>query len=114
MRSDRVLLLDMLVAAKDAVSFLGDCTFEEFLGDRMRQMAVVKSIEVVGEAASRISVAFRNEKANVPWQLIISMRHRLVHDYFGLDVEQIWTTVKDDLPVLIPVLERWVASGLEL
>jgi uncharacterized protein with HEPN domain len=45
MRPDRVLLLDMLVAARDAVSFLGDCSYEEFLNDRMRQMAVVKSIE---------------------------------------------------------------------
>lgn len=111
MRPDRVLLLDMLVAARDAVSFLGDCSYEEFLNDRMRQMAVVKAVEVVGEAAARVSDVFRAAKPTLPWRQIIGMRHRLVHDYFGIDVEQIWQTVKDDLPGLIVILDRWVASG---
>lgn len=96
MRPDNVLLLDMLLAAREAVAFVEECTYKEFRGDRMRQMATAKAIETVGEAASRLSESFQVEHPQLPWREIIGMRHRLVHDYFGMDLEQVWKTVIKD------------------
>lgn len=111
MRPDDVLLVDMLTAARDAVAFLEGCSYEQFQEDRMRQLAVAKAVEVIGEAASKLSEPFRSEHSELPWRQIIGMRHRLVHDYFGLDLEQIWRTVHGDLPSLITVLNQWVSGG---
>jgi len=101
MRPDEILLLDMLLAAREAVEFLRRSSLEEFEGDRMRQLAVVKSIEVIGEAASRISDSFRDAHPELPWRDIIGMRHRLVHGYFEINLRRVWQTVDEDLPELI-------------
>jgi uncharacterized protein with HEPN domain len=111
MRPDRILLIDMLVAARDAVSFLDGCSFEQFQEDRMRQLAVVKAVEVVGEAASKLSEEFRSGHSELPWREIVGMRYRLVHDYFGIDLEQVWNTVHEDLSGMIDIVDKWVSSG---
>lgn len=111
MQRDRVLLFDMLVAARDAVSFLDDCSYEQFQQDRMRQLAVAKAVEVVGEAASKLSEEFCFGHPELPWREIVGMRHRLVHDYFGIDLEQVWNTVHEDLPEMIDIVDKWVSSG---
>jgi len=108
MRPDDILLLDMLLAARDAVEFLSDCQRNEFNQDRMRQLAVIKSIEVIGEAASRISDAFRDAHPELPWRAIVAMRHRLVHGYFEIDRNRVWKTAQEDLPKLIKVIEKLV------
>lgn len=108
MRPDDILLLDMLLAARDGIEFLQDCPQDAFVKDRMRQLALVKVIEVIGEAASRVSETFRSQHPELPWRDIIGMRHRLVHDYFEIDLDQVWGTVQEDLPRLVAVLERLV------
>ena len=97
MRPDEILLLDMLLAAREAVEFLRRSSLEEFEGDRMRQLAVAKSIEVIGEAASRISDSFRDAHPELPWRDIVGMRHRLVHGYFEINLRRLWQTVDKDL-----------------
>jgi len=67
--------------------------------------AVIRSIEVIGEAASKISIEFRKEHPDVPWQKIIGMRNRLIHGYFDIDYNIIWQTVKENLPPLIEQLQ---------
>jgi len=108
MRPDDILLLDMLLAAQDGMEFLRDCSREQFDQDRMRQLAVIKSIEVIGEAASRISDSFRDTHPELPWRDIVDMRHRLVHGYFEIDRDRVWKTVREDLPGLIAALEKLV------
>ncbi len=108
MRSDEILLLDMLLAARDGVDFTRDCTRADFERDRMRQLAVFKTIEIIGEAASRISDAFREAHPELPWRKIIGMRHRLVHGYFEIDIDLVWKTAQEDLPKLIEVIEKLV------
>ena len=108
MRPDEILLLDMLLAGREAVEFLRRSSLEEFEGDRMRQLAVVKSIEVIGEAASRISDSFRDAHPELPWRDIVGMRHRLVHGYFEINLRRVWQTVDEDLPELIAVVEKLV------
>lgn len=108
MRPDEIFLLDMLLAARDGLEFLRDCPREAFDRDRMRQLAVIKSIEIVGEAAAGISEEFRSAHPELPWRDIVGMRHRLVHDYFEVDLDQVWKTAREDLPQLIAVVEKLV------
>ena len=73
-------------------------------------LGLVKCIEIAGEAAGRLSVALRDRYPETPWHLIIGMRHRLVHGYFEIDHEQLWGALTEDLPLLIPQLERMLAD----
>ena len=104
-RDDTAYLLDMLVAAQDAVSFAEGMSYAEFLGDRRTQLSILKSVEIVGEAAARLSENTRNAHRSIPWPEIIGMRNRLVHVYFDIDLPLVWDTVCNDLPVLITQLE---------
>ncbi|MBN1444105.1 MAG: DUF86 domain-containing protein, partial [Planctomycetes bacterium] len=79
MPTDEILLFDMLLAAREAIDFLIDVSLEDFERDRMRQLAVIKSIETIGEAAAGISDAFRRAHPEIPWREIVGMRNRLVH-----------------------------------
>ena len=72
-------------------------------------LALVKDVEIIGEAASRVSAETRMEWPDIPWLDIVAMRHRLTHGYFDIDPDIVWSTVTDDLPPLIAQLERAVA-----
>ena len=107
-RDQAAYLLDMLVAARDAVEFAQDLSYQAFASDRRTQLSVVKSIEVIGEAASRIDREIRQQHSAIPWQDIVGMRNRLVHGYFDIDLRLVWDTVQNDLPDLIARLESLV------
>ena len=99
-------VLDMLIAARDAVGFAEGLSFEDFTADRRTQLSIVKSTEIVGEAASRVDVEIRRAHPTIPWQDIVGIRNRLVHGYFDIDFRVVWDTVIQDLPKLIDQLER--------
>ena len=107
-RDDASYLLDMLVAARDAVAFAAGLSFSEFTRDQRTQLAILKSVEIVGEAASRVSVETREAHPAIPWREIVGMRNRLVHAYFEIDLRLVWDTVGNDLPPLIAQLEPLV------
>ena len=106
MRGDDAHLLDMLLAARDAEEFATQLTFPQFERDRLRQNAIIRAIEIVGEAAGRISPETQRAHPEVPWRQVIGMRHRLVHGYFDVSLPRVWDTVRKDIPHLIAVLER--------
>lgn len=108
MRRDEAYLLDMLIAARDAVSFVQGLSAEQFGASRIHQQAVAKALETIGESAARISEPTRTAHPEIPWREIIGMRHRLVHDYFEVDRDKVWDTVQNDLPSLIAALEPLV------
>ena len=110
MPRDDAYLLDMLLAAREARDFASSYGIEEFRHNRMAQLAVLKAIEIVGEAASRVSEAFTHEHPDIPWRAIVGMRNRLVHDYAGIDLDRVWETVRNDIPTLIALLEPLVPS----
>ena len=89
MRSDDAYLLDMLVAAREAREFTSCMTFAEFGRNRMAQLAVLKSVEVVGEAASRLSSEGIKMHREILWKKIIGMRNRLVHGYFDINLKRV-------------------------
>ena len=105
MRGDDTILLDMLLASREARDFAANLNFEEFQHDRTAQLAILKSIEVVGEAASHVSTVCKETYPEIPWFQIIGMRNRLVHEYFDIDLERVWETVQQDVPRLISQLE---------
>ena len=108
MRDDAAYLLDILIAARDAQSFVSGLTWEQFEGSRLHQNAVIKAIEIIGEAAGRVSNETMATYTEIPWPEIIGMRHRLVHGYFEVDLRKVWDTVQQDLPSLIALIEPLV------
>ena len=105
MRDDDARLLDMLLAAREAMAFVDGLTFPEFQRNRMAQLAILKTIEIVGEAASRISTETTKAHPDIPWSGIGGMRNRLVHGYFNINLERVWETARQDIPRLISQLE---------
>jgi uncharacterized protein with HEPN domain len=105
MRRDEAYLLDMLIAARDAASFVRGLSCEQFRASRLHQQAITKALETIGEAAARVSEQSRTVHSEIPWRDIIGMRHRLVHDYFEINLDKIWETVQNDLAPLIAKLE---------
>jgi len=108
MQRDEAYLLDMLIEARHSVEFLKDVPRDEFDKDLMRQRAVMRCLEVIGEAANRISQDFRQQHPEIAWRDIIGMRNRLIHDYVRIDLEKVWDTVQRDIPVLIEQIEPLV------
>ncbi|MBW2062470.1 MAG: DUF86 domain-containing protein [Deltaproteobacteria bacterium] len=96
----------MLEEAQAAVSFCKDMSFEEFCNDRKTVNATVRSIEVIGEAASKLSKTFQEKHKNIDWRDVLSMRNVLAHAYFEIDHEIIWKTVQGDLPLFIITLKE--------
>ena len=93
-------LRDMLTYAETAERFVGDLDRETFSRDTEKTFAVVRALEVVGEAARHIPVDVRNAYPDVPWSKVVGMRDIVIHGYFGVDLEVIWKTVREDLPPL--------------
>jgi uncharacterized protein with HEPN domain len=85
---------------------LGDHTAEELESDELLALAVPHAVEIVGEAASRVSRPFCAAHPEIPWIEVTGLRHRIVHDYFALDYRRLWDTVHTDLPLLISELQR--------
>ena len=105
MRDDDVRLLDMLMAAREATTFVNDLTYSEFKRTRMAQLAILKAVEIVGEPASGVSADLRNAHPEIPWSGIVGMRNRLVHGYFDINLERVWETVQRDIRRLVSQLE---------
>lgn len=97
---DKIRVQHMIDAAEEAKSFVGDTSEQDFIKNRMLILSVIKEIEIIGEAASRISEVTRLEYPEIPWQDIIGMRNRLIHGYFDVNVKLVWNTVKNNLPAL--------------
>lgn len=105
-RADEILAADMIEHASDAIDFIGSLSFEEFCSDKKTKAAVIRCIQTIGEAASRISETVKQKNSNVPWKAIIGMRNILVHRYFNLDDEALWKVVQQDIPSLIEKLQK--------
>ncbi|MDE2796859.1 MAG: DUF86 domain-containing protein [Gemmatimonadota bacterium] len=91
----------MLLSARDALSFTEGMSFDDFVVDRRTQLSVLKSVEIVGEAAAQVSEDVRRANPDIPWREIVGMRNRLVHGYFDIDLSLVWDTVRQDIPDLI-------------
>jgi len=108
-----VYLRHILDAAREACEIVRGMTREELDEDRLRQLALTRLLEVIGEAAARVSPESRKRMATLPWGPMISIRNRIIHGYDTVDYDRIWDTVKTDLPALIPLVEGILSTGNE-
>jgi uncharacterized protein with HEPN domain len=99
MRSNRERLLDILEAIADIERY-AEKGKEAFVEDELIQTWVIHHIQIIGEAASKLSPSLRENYQVIPWIDIISMRNFLVHNYFGIDLDEVWNTITTDLPNL--------------
>lgn len=101
MRRDKGHLFDIVEAARLALSYIENKSLETFLQDTQCQDAVLRRLEVIGEASRRLSDQTRQRLPEIPWKEIIGMRNMLIHDYDDIDMKIVWDTVSDHLEPLI-------------
>lgn len=102
---DAAYLWDMLQACKEILDFCADAEWEDFIADRKLCLAVERSLEIVGEAAGKVSEEFQGRHPAIPWRRIKGMRNILAHEYGQIDYEIIYKTVADEVPDLAAALE---------
>ena len=108
-RTDRLLLADM----RDAIVEVSETTPASesvFHGDKLVRSHVLRNIQIIGEAASRLTAGLKDRYPQVPWRAIIGMRHALVHDYFEVDWGEVYRTAVRDAPILLQHIEGILAS----
>jgi uncharacterized protein with HEPN domain len=93
-------------------TYTAEISKEEFLKSRQIQDAVMRRLEIIGEATKNIPEDFRKEHPDIPWREIAGMRDILIHEYFGVDLELTWTTVKENLPNLKQKLSRIIGNPM--
>ncbi len=104
--NDEIRLRHMVDAAREAISFAEGKKLSDLDTDRQLALALTKSIEIIGEAATHISEPFKQRHSNIPWPQIVGMRNRLIHAYFDVDSDILWATVTKNLPALLAELEK--------
>ena len=97
---------DILTAAANVSEFAADLDFEQFCSDKLHYFAILKNVEIIGEAAYMISESFKDSHPEIPWKDMIRMRHVLVHGYAEVLPEILWETVQVDIPSLISLLKN--------
>lgn len=100
----------MAAAITNIKNFLTDRTADDFLTNAMLYFAVVKNMEIIGEAAYMLTHVFKDSHPSTPWKDIINMRHILVHGYYQVDSREVWMTIKNDLPVLEKQIEQYLTE----
>ena len=109
-KHDKIRFQHMLDAIEEAMSFARNRSRESLDKDRMLVLALMKDVEIVGEAASRISKDAQSSAPGIPWVNIIGMRNRLIHAYFDINLDILWQTVSNDLPELAAALKIAMAA----
>jgi len=109
-RDYRDYVQDILDSINDIENFIGDMNFEEFTRDKKTINAVVRSIEVIGEATKKIPKTLRDRYSNIPWKKMAGMRDKLIHEYLGIDIEILWKVAKDEVSPLKPLIQNTLKS----
>ena len=102
---DRIRIEHMIDAAGSVARFIVNRQRNDIDTDEMLRFALVRDIEIIGEAASKVSADTRNAYSNIPWQPIVGMRNRLVHAYFDIDGDILWVAATQEVPALLPRLQ---------
>jgi uncharacterized protein with HEPN domain len=105
-RNVALYLRDILQNMQDAEEFIQGLSYDQFTADKKTFNAVLRSIEIVGEAAKHVPESVRSKYPAIPWKEMAGMRDKVIHFYFGVNREAIWLVVKERIPSLRPLIER--------
>lgn len=101
MKKDSMIFVEHIIdSIKNIEAFMKKVSRESFLKNKEKQSAVIRQIEIIGEAVKNLPSEFKDKHPNVPWKDIVGMRDKLMHHYFGVDIEKVWITLKEDIPKL--------------
>jgi uncharacterized protein with HEPN domain len=110
-KDDLIRLHHMLDAARESIHFARNKTRSSLDTDRKLVLALVKTIEIIGEASANVTKEGQEATPQIPWPNIISMRNRLIHAYFDINLDIVWQTINEDLPPLIIELEKVISKN---
>jgi uncharacterized protein with HEPN domain len=105
-RRDSDFLADILEAIRRAGAYVDDMDYEAFVEDTKTQDAVIRTIEIIGEATKRLSTELRDAHTDIPWKSMAGMRDKLIHDYFGVNIDIVWQIAVSELPGLASQIEQ--------
>ena len=98
---------DIIEAMSDVVKFVENTHgYDDFAADKKTIYAVTRAIEIIGEASKKIPDKVKTDYSQIPWKEMAGMRNKLIHEYFGVDTQRVWNTVKKDIPGLIPLFDK--------
>lgn len=104
-------LNDILDSINKGLSFIDGMTYEDFMEDEKTQFALIRAIEIIGEASKKIPIEIKTQSQEIPWREIGGMRDLLIHDYFGINIQVVWETAKNDLPELKRKLQNLIQEN---
>ncbi|HUT62994.1 MAG TPA: DUF86 domain-containing protein [Anaerolineae bacterium] len=97
---------DILEAMDNAIKFIENMSYDEFAQDTKTIYAVIRAIEVIGEATKNIPDEIRKKYPEIPWKDMAGMRNKTIHEYFGVKIERVWLTVKENIPEIKPLIKK--------
>jgi uncharacterized protein with HEPN domain len=109
-KTDSVYLFHIRDSINKILDYTKASEQDGFYSNPMMQDAVIRQIEIIGEASAKLSKMFRDDNPQIPWKNIIGMRNKLIHDYFGVDVQAVWATVENDIPSLKTAIDLIVSN----
>lgn len=109
-RRDWNFLHDIREAIQRILTYTAGLTYEQFMGDSKTQDAVVRNLEVIGEATKNLTANLRKTQPQLPWKDLMGMRDKMIHHYFGINYEIVWTIVKEELAGILPYLEEMLVK----
>ena len=101
-------LSDLIEAIDKIEQFVDPMTIEKFEKDEKTLFAVIRALEIMGEAAKKIPPGIRVKYKNIPWRQIAGMRDKLIHEYFGVNAKVVWKTVREDIPMVKPLIKQMI------
>ena len=104
---------DILEAMTNAIEFTKDMSYDEFVKDTKTVYAVIRAIEIIGEAVKNIPEDIRKKYPDIPWRSMAGMRDKVIHAYFGVKIERVWEVVKRDIPNLKPKFEKMLMEEVK-
>ncbi len=111
MSDDLVYVRHILDATAKIESFVKNMTFKKFARSQLAQSATMYQIAVIGEAARHLSIEFQSAHSQIPWAQIVGMRNKLMHDYMGVDLGEVWQVTQEDLPELKKQIKQILRSA---
>lgn len=109
-REMRDYISDLIGACNDILLFTKGMSYDAFGQDKKTLNAVIRSLEIIGEASKKLMPAFKEDYPGIPWKQMAGMRDKLIHEYFGVDTEMVWQVVQKHIPQILPQLKKFLLN----